>query len=144
MQVAHQPPSGQLHPLPLPNGTWSHQALDFITSLPESEGKTVILTIVNIISKAVHLVVLPKLPLALETSLILFDQVFWINTIPSDVVSDCGPQFVSRVWREFCTSIETFASLSSGFHPQTNGQAERVNQEVESSLHQMTSHNTTW
>lgn len=48
-----------------------------------------------------------------------------------DVVSDCGPQFVSRFWRAFCSLIGATASLSSGYHPQSNGQTKCLNQELE-------------
>lgn len=48
-----------------------------------------------------------------------------------DVVSDRGPQFVSKFWREFCRLLGASVSLSSGFHPQSNGQTERANQDLE-------------
>ncbi|KAG5279490.1 hypothetical protein AALO_G00078340 [Alosa alosa] len=58
-----------------------------------------------------------------------------------DIVSDRGPQFSSRVWRAFCNLIGATASLSSGFHPQSNGQTERVNQELEASLRSLVADN---
>uniref|UniRef100_A0A9J7X1Y6 Uncharacterized protein n=1 Tax=Cyprinus carpio carpio TaxID=630221 RepID=A0A9J7X1Y6_CYPCA len=60
----------------------------------------------------------------------MIDNVFKFHGLPTDVVSDRGPQFASQFWREFCRLIGATASLSSGFHPQTNGQAERANQIV--------------
>ena len=45
-----------------------------------------------------------------------------------------GPQFTSAVWKAFCTAIGAMVSLSSGYHPQTNGQAERANQQLETAL----------
>ncbi len=50
---------------------------------------------------------------------------------PLDVVSDRGPQFVSKFWTEFCRQLGATTSLSSGYHPQTNDQAERANQDLE-------------
>ncbi|KAI3365370.1 hypothetical protein L3Q82_010456 [Scortum barcoo] len=64
---SHQPPSGLLQPLSVPGRPWSHIALDFVTGLPPSNGKTVILTIVDRFSKAAHFVALAKLPTARET-----------------------------------------------------------------------------
>ncbi len=58
---------------------------------------------------------------------IVLDHVFRILGLPVDVVSDRGPQFVSK----FCRQLGATASLSSGYHPQTNGQAERANQDLE-------------
>ena len=56
------------------------------------------------------------------------------NDIPMDIVSDRGPQFTSQVWRVFCGALGATSSLSSGFHPQSNGQSERANQQMEAAL----------
>ncbi len=58
-----------------------------------------------------------------------------------DVVSDRGPQFVSKFWREFCHLLGATLSLSSGFHPQSNGQTERANQDLERMLRCLDSQN---
>ena len=59
---SHRAPAGLLRPLPVPHRPWSHVAVDFVTGLPPSDGNTVILTIVDLFSKSVHFVPLPKLP----------------------------------------------------------------------------------
>ncbi len=64
---------------------------------------------------------------------------FKIHGLPSDIVSDRGPQFTSQFWREFCHQIGASPSLSSGFHPQTNGQAKRTNQILGRMLRSLTS-----
>lgn len=70
---------------------------------------------------------------------------FRLHGIPVDIVSDCGPQFSSQVWRAFCQAIGASASLSLGFHPQSNGQAERANQNLETALRCVTArHPTSW
>ncbi|XP_061554247.1 uncharacterized protein LOC133413642 isoform X3 [Phycodurus eques] len=61
-------------------------------------------------------------------------HVFRLHGIPIDIVSDRGPQFSSQVWKEFCKAVAAAASLSSGYHSQTNGQTERANQSLESAL----------
>uniref|UniRef100_A0A9J8DGU4 Gypsy retrotransposon integrase-like protein 1 n=1 Tax=Cyprinus carpio carpio TaxID=630221 RepID=A0A9J8DGU4_CYPCA len=133
-KTSNQSPVGLLQPLPIPSRPWSHLALDFVTGLPPSRGNTVILTVVDHFSKAAHFIPLPKLPSAKETAQVVMDHVFRIHGLPVDVVSDRGPQFVSRFWKEFCRQIGASTSLSSGFHPQTNGQAERANQDLERAL----------
>ena len=75
--------------------------MDFVTGLPPSDGNTVVLTIIDCFSKAVHFVPLSKLPSALETANLLVLQVFRLHGIPQDIVSDLGPQFSSRVWKAF-------------------------------------------
>ncbi len=128
---SNRPPVGLLRPLPIPSRPWSHIAMDFVTGLPPSSGNTVVLTVVDRFSKAVHFIPLPKLPSARETAVIVFDHVFRIHGLPVDVVSDRGPQFTSRFWTEFCRLLGVTVSLSSGYHPQTNGQSERANQDLE-------------
>ncbi len=109
-----------------------------MTGLPLSAGNTVILTVVDRFSKA-HFIPLPRLPSARETAQVMVDHVFKIHGLPSDIVSDRGPQFTSQFWREFCRQIGASPSLSSGFHPQTNGQAERTNQILGRMLRSLTS-----
>ncbi|KAK3510271.1 hypothetical protein QTP70_032589 [Hemibagrus guttatus] len=50
--------------------------------------------------------------------------------LPEDIVSDRGPQFTSRVWGSLCARLGIGVSLSSDYHPQSNGQAEHLNQEI--------------
>ncbi|KAK3558224.1 hypothetical protein QTP86_013978 [Hemibagrus guttatus] len=69
------------------------------------------------------------LPTALQSAETLFQNVFLNFGLPEDIVSDRGPWFTSRMWREFCDRLGINISLSSGYHPQSNGQAERLNQE---------------
>uniref|UniRef100_A0A3B3CT51 Integrase catalytic domain-containing protein n=1 Tax=Oryzias melastigma TaxID=30732 RepID=A0A3B3CT51_ORYME len=128
------PQSGLLHPLPTPSRPWSHIALDFVTGLPPSNGHTLILTVIDRFSKSAQFIALPQLPSAMETAEILVNHVFCHHGIPHDIVSDRGPQFVSQVWRAFCSALGATVSLTSGYHPQSNGQAERANQELESAL----------
>ncbi|KAL1022407.1 hypothetical protein UPYG_G00026550, partial [Umbra pygmaea] len=134
-----QPSSGLLHPLSIPRCPWSHVCLDFVTGLPPSDGNTVILTVVDRFTKFALYLSLTKLPTAKEMADILVKEVFHQYGLPVDVVSDRGPQFTSVVWREFCRAIGATVSLSSGFHPQSNGQAERANQKMEATLRCLTS-----
>uniref|UniRef100_A0A3P9ICQ0 Gypsy retrotransposon integrase-like protein 1 n=1 Tax=Oryzias latipes TaxID=8090 RepID=A0A3P9ICQ0_ORYLA len=131
---SNSPPAGHLHPLSTPSRPWSHIAVDFVTGLPPSHGFTVILTVIDRFSKAVQFIPLPHLPSATETANTLVNVVFRHHGIPSDIVSDRGPQFTSQVWKAFCSALGATISLTSGYHPQSNGQAERANQELEAAL----------
>ncbi|KAK3534296.1 hypothetical protein QTP86_012641 [Hemibagrus guttatus] len=66
----------------------------------------------------------------MQTAEALFLHVFRNFGLPEDIVSDRGPQFTSRVWESLCARLGIGVSLSSGYHPQSNGQAERLNQEI--------------
>lgn len=94
----------------------------------------VIFTIIDRFSKPAHFIPLVQLPTAMETAYTLVNHVFCHHGIPSDIVSDRGPRFVSQVWKAFCSALGASISLTSGYHPQSNGQAERANQELEATL----------
>uniref|UniRef100_A0A8C1TGE2 Gypsy retrotransposon integrase-like protein 1 n=1 Tax=Cyprinus carpio TaxID=7962 RepID=A0A8C1TGE2_CYPCA len=138
---SNRPPDGLLQPLSVPSRPWSHIALDFVTALPPSNGMTVVLTVVDRFSKAAHFIPLPKLPTAKETAVTVLDHVFRLHGLPVDVVSDRGSQFISRFWKEFCKLLGASVSLSSGYHPQSNGQSERANQDLERTLRCLVSKN---
>ncbi|XP_045563684.1 uncharacterized protein [Salmo salar] len=130
-----------LCPLPIPSRPWSHIALNFVTGLPPANSYSVILTIIDRFSKVAHFIPLSKLPSSRETVDLLVFHVFHLHGLPTDIVSDRGPQITSRVWRSFCSALGINVSLSSGYHPQTNGQTELANQEMETALCCMTSAN---
>ncbi|KAL0154822.1 hypothetical protein M9458_049085 [Cirrhinus mrigala] len=123
-------PSGLLQPLPIPQRPWSHLSIDFVTDLPPSQGFTTILVIIDRFSKSCRLIPLKGLPTAIETALALFNHVFCVYGLPEDIVSDRGTQFTSQVWKAFCKQLDINVSLTSGYHPQSNGQVERLNQEI--------------
>ncbi|KAK3530859.1 hypothetical protein QTP70_003632 [Hemibagrus guttatus] len=60
----------------------------------------------------------------------MFQHVFQNFSLPEDTVWDRGSQFTSRVWRFLCERLGINVSLSSGYHPQSNGQVGRLNQEI--------------
>ncbi|KAI2664152.1 Transposon Tf2-6 polyprotein [Labeo rohita] len=130
-KTTNSPSTGELQPLPIPKRPWSHISVDFVTGLPDSQGKNTILTIVDRFSKAVHLVALTGLPSAKTTAELILEHVVRLHGFPKDIVSDRGPQFTGKFWQAFCRLVGTIASLSSGHHPQTNGQTERANQQLE-------------
>jgi transposase InsO family protein len=54
--------------------------------------------------------------------------------VPKMIVSDRGSQFVAHFWEQLHTSLRTHLIHSSAYHPQTDGQTERVNQILEDML----------
>ena len=110
-KTSSRAPVGLLRPLSIPSLPWSEISVDFVTGLPESKGNTTILTVVDRFSKMVHFIVLPKLPSAKETAEVMMSNVFRVHGFPKDIVSDRGPQFISRFWEEFCNLIGATVSL---------------------------------
>ncbi|KAI2645458.1 Transposon Tf2-9 polyprotein [Labeo rohita] len=121
-KVPRRLPAGLLQPLPVPQRPWSHVAVDFVTDLPPSNGYTTILSVVDRFSKACRFIPLPKLPSAMETAEALCNWVFRLYGLPEDIVSDRGPQFTSRLWTTFFRQLGVNVILTSGYHPQANGQ----------------------
>lgn len=126
----HHRPADLLQPLEIPRRPWSHIAIDFITDLPQSQGNTTILTVIDRFSKACRLIAIPKLPTALETAGLISEFVFRFYGLPKDIVSDRGPQFTSRLWSAFFKNPQVNVSLTFGYHPQSNGQTKHFNQEI--------------
>ncbi|KAL0180319.1 hypothetical protein M9458_025761, partial [Cirrhinus mrigala] len=129
-KAQRQLPAGLLQPLPVPKRPWSHLAVDFVTDLPSSQGHTTILSVVDRFSKGCRFIPFPKLPSAMETAEALCNAVFRFYGLPEDIVSDRGPQFTSRLWSSFFRLLGVNVSLTSGYHPEANGQVERLNQEL--------------
>ncbi|KAK1799513.1 hypothetical protein P4O66_000395 [Electrophorus voltai] len=78
----------------------------------------------------IRFIPLKGIPTALETADLLFRNVFRQFGLSKDIVSDRGAQFTSRLWKELLAKLNITVSLTSGYHPQANGQVERVNQEL--------------
>ncbi|KAK3575030.1 hypothetical protein QTP86_019788, partial [Hemibagrus guttatus] len=89
-----------------------------------------VMVVVDRFSKGCKLNPLKGLPMVMQTAEAMFNHVFRNFGLPEDIVSDRGPQFTSRVWGSLCARLNIGVSLSSGYYPQSNGQAERLNQEI--------------
>ncbi|KAK3548074.1 hypothetical protein QTP70_004504 [Hemibagrus guttatus] len=134
--VSRQLPEWLPEPQPVPQHPWSHFSMDFLTDLPSSGGFTTVMVVIDRFGlqvdshEAWKLIPMKGLPTALQSAETLFQHVFHNFGLPEDIVSDRGPQFTSRVWTVFCNRLGINISLSSGYHPQSNGQAEQLNQEI--------------
>ncbi|RYE19782.1 MAG: hypothetical protein EOP45_12080 [Sphingobacteriaceae bacterium] len=66
-----------------------------------------------------------------EFSDLFITNVFSEHGMPQEIVSDRGSIFTSKFWQRFCELLKVRTNLSTAFHPQSDGQTERVNQIVE-------------
>lgn len=130
-KALRQAPRGLLQPLPTPARPFASISLDFITDLPPSNGFTCIMVVVCRLSKMVRLVPLPALPSSAETADALLHHVVRSFGLPEDIVSDRGSQFTSSFWSALMAALKIKHKPSTAFHPQTDGQTERMNQTVE-------------
>lgn len=89
------------HFLENPQRPWSYLAIDFHAELSESECNKTIMVTMDRFSRTLKLNSLPMLPTAFQTAELLFNHVLRYYGLPEDIVSDRGPQFISKVWRGF-------------------------------------------
>ena len=127
-----QPP---LQPLPVPNAPWEEITMDFVTGIPPTERKhDAILVVVDRLSKMARFLPTVKMASTETTAQLLVDHIFCLFGRPKVVVSDRGPQFASKLMGYIANAIGFDQKLSTAYHPQTDGQTERVNQELEQYL----------
>ncbi|KAJ1584106.1 hypothetical protein NDA11_004353 [Ustilago hordei] len=126
-------------PLATPDRPWGSISLDFIEGLPPSkkyDSKTYdsILVIVDRLTKFAILAPTHKTVTAKQTAVLLYGHMVRLFGYPDHMVSDRGRQFISGAWKAFAEQMGVKHSLSTAYHPQTNGQTERVNQVIEQYL----------
>ena len=106
---------------------WTHLMMNFITKLPLVAGKDAILVICDKLSKIMHFVTTTKETSAKGLTRLFRDNVWKLHKLPESVMSDKGLQFLAELTRELNRMLGIEMKLSMVFHPQTNGQMERMN-----------------
>ena len=126
---------GLLQPLPIPTDRWEEVSMDFVTGLPVTpKGHDAALVIVDRLSKWAYFIPTRTTDDAKETAEIFHDVVFVRHGMPKRIVSDRDPKFTSNFWGSFFTAMGTHLGMSTAYHPQTDGQTERVNRVLEEAL----------
>jgi len=126
--------AGKLKLSEVPRKMWTHLTVDFITKLPVVVGKNAILVVCDRLSKMTHFVATTEETSAEGLVRLFRDNVWKLHRLPESVVSDRGPQFVAELTKELNRMLGIKMKLSTAFHPQTDGQTERMNQELEQYL----------
>jgi hypothetical protein len=126
-----QHPMGLLQPLPIPQGMWKDLTMDFIEGLPKSEGFSVILVVVDRLTKYSHFILVKRPYTASTIAKLFMENIVKLHGIPTSIVTDIDAIFVSNFWKEFFTSYKIDLKYTAAYYPQTDGQSERVNQCLE-------------
>ena len=106
-------------------------SVDLVTDLPSGRGCDSILTIVDQgLTKAAFFLPTNKTVSLAEIAKLYHDAVYPNYRIPDAVISDRGPQFMSSFTRDLYNKCGIEMKATTTYHPQSNGEAERVNQEI--------------
>jgi len=137
--------AGKLMPNPIPNTPWTDISVDFIMGLPEAQDYDAILVVCDRFTKQVHIIPTTKEMNSLGLAHLYRDHVWKLHGIPNTVISNHGPQFASGFMKELNKILGIDTKLSTTYHPQTDGQTERMNQELEQYLRMFVDyHQTNW
>ena len=93
-----------------------------------------VLTVTDRATKMVHLIATNSHATAIQTAQLFFEEVVRYHDSPRSIVSDRDPIFTSSLWQTLCHCFDMKMRLTSPFHPQANGQAERTNQTMKQAL----------
>ncbi|MBW0586590.1 hypothetical protein O181_126305 [Austropuccinia psidii MF-1] len=102
--------------------------MDFITQLPLSNSFDSILVIVDRFSKMAVFIPTMSSITSLDLAHLFIKNMFSKHGLPSSIVSDRGSLFVSSFWTNLFQQLKISRELSTTYHPETDGQTERVNQ----------------
>jgi len=133
-------PAGKLIPNSILEKPWTHISADFITKLPLAQGYDSILVVVDRLTKMVHFIPTTEKMLAKGLARLFRDNVWKLHSLPKSIISDRGPQFAAGLMQELNEMLGIKSKLSTAFHPQTDGQTKRVNQELEQYLRMFIDH----
>ena len=135
VKTEHQVPSDLLNPLIIPQWKWDNITMDFVFGFPLTQRKhDAVWVIMDKLTKSAHfLSVRLDYPIYRLAELYV-SEIFKLHGIPLSIVSNRDPRFTSRFWKELQSAFGTRLNFSIAFHPQTNGQSERVIHVLENML----------
>jgi transposase InsO family protein len=118
----------------VPEKPWEDISMDFVVGLPECEAFDALWVVVDRLSKMRHLIPCHTTIDVVGLVKLFLREVVRLQGLPKTIVSDQGPQFASTVWGQICSRLGIDCQMSTAFHPQTDGQTERMNAGMEQYL----------
>jgi hypothetical protein len=135
VKASHLRTASILQPLPIPSWKWEDISMDFIVGLPNTSLRhDSIWVIVDRLTKTAHFLPVHSTYNAKKYAEIYLDQIVRPHGVPKTIISDRGAQFIARFLEQLQYTLRTKLIRSSAYHPQTDGQTERVNQILEDML----------
>jgi len=124
-------PAGLLQPLSVPSQIWKAICMDFFTSLPLSQGFSVIMVIIDRLTKFAHFLPLKHDFTSKSVAEVFVKNVIKLHGFPRIIVSDRDKVFISKFWQQLFRLQGTILVMSSTYHPETDGQSEVLNKTLE-------------
>ncbi|GBG78922.1 hypothetical protein CBR_g28637 [Chara braunii] len=127
-----QAPLGLLKPLPIPAGPGQSISMDFMDTLVTSKnGKRHIFFVVDRFTKYARLIAVPEIARTEHVIKLFIDN--WARDfgLPKTIVSDRDVRFTSEMWKKAAEQMASQLQMTSGNHPEANGQAEQMNRVVQ-------------
>jgi hypothetical protein len=135
VKAERQRPAALLQPLKIPQWKWEEISMDFIVGLPTTQSRyDSIWVIVDHFSKVAHFIPVKTTYKGAKLAELYIVRIVCLHGVPKKIVSDRGIQFTSRFWEKIHEAMDTRLNFSSAYHPQTDGQTEKVNQILEDML----------
>ncbi|KAJ9672728.1 hypothetical protein PVL29_026082 [Vitis rotundifolia] len=135
VKAEHQRPAGLLQPLPIPEWKWDNITMDFVIGLPRTRSKkNGVWVIVDRLTKSAHFLAMKTTDSMNSLAKLYIQEIVRLHGIPVSIVSDRDPKFTSQFWQSLQRALGTQLNFSTAFHPQTDGQSERVIQILEDML----------
>jgi len=132
---SHQAKIGLLQPLPIPERPWQQVSMDLIVALPTSKsGHDAIVVFVDKLTKMVHYAPCKTNITAPQLAEVAMREVIRLHGVPESLLSDRDPRFTAHFWRALWDQLGTKLTMSTAYHPQTDGQTERANRTLEEML----------
>ncbi|MCO5585579.1 hypothetical protein L7F22_039514 [Adiantum nelumboides] len=125
---------GQLKPLDIPQMKWEYISMDFVIGLPTIAGYDSIYVVVDMLTKVAHLMPVKTTYTASDISRVFIKEIFRLHGLSKRIVNDRDAKFTSKFWTSFFQAIGTQLCFNTAYHPQTDGQTQKVNQAIEDIL----------
>jgi hypothetical protein len=127
-------PAGELSSLPVPTRPFEYMSVDLMVELPFSKGYNAIVIFVDMLTKMAHFVPTVTTVDASQLANIYMSNIYKLHGISRVIISDRDPKFTSSIWQNLFKQLGTKLNISTSYHPQTDGQSERVIQVLEQML----------
>jgi transposase InsO family protein len=138
-KLQHRRPFSKLHPSETPAAPWDTISVDFIVELPKSHRYDAIMNVVDSVTKCAHFIPTHTTITAEGAARLYLREVWKHHGTLRVVLSDRGSQFTAGFMCELYKLLGIELATSTANHPQTDGQTEHINQELEGYLCILTS-----